>query len=305
MKKLIFFLLIGTGLTACKNDTKAGDSLAEYFPVYDGIVANKDVALDPFMIAYRLHLYQAGGATQALKNELFPTATITEGTDGQTVTLIFTEPSSQPIDDFSRSGEVTVRTGGTPLTDEGAVWQVTANNAEAIYNILYPGKDYWQLGIDAGDYTVSNAGENRFRVQADAIYMSSFYLQSLWNWSLDMIVTRTQGAGSDLSGSRFEMEAGDAPSAGGGLNTISGLRYRYEILEPLLYATDCGFLVRSGGIERIILTDMKDYTGRDSLVADFGLTYNSCAPAFSLSVRTADDKNWTTHHYTPNGELID
>ena len=290
---------------ACKNNKQPADSLAEYLPIYNGLAANKDVALDPFMIAYRLHLYRAGGATQALKNELFPTATITESTDGQSVTLNFTEPSVQPFDDFIRSGEVVIRTGGMSLADEGATWQVTANRTENTYRILYPGKDYWQLGIDAGDYTVSNAGANRFRVEADAIYMSSFYLQSVWNWSLDMIITRTQGTGGDLSDSRFEIEAGSAPSAGGGLNATGGVRYRYEILEPLLYATDCGYLIKSGGIERIIRTDVKDYKGLDSLVADFGRTYNSCTPAFSIAVRTEDDKSWTTHHYGPNGEWLD
>lgn len=308
MKKLTVLLFVfACCLSSCDSSKKkVRDSLEGYKLVYHSITALKDVALDPFNVAYRFHLYRAGGATEALRSELLPYATIFEGEDGQSDTLRFTEPVHQPFNDYIRAGEVVIHTYGTSLSDENAVWQVTAtvDNSGLGYYVYSPVNGYWYLTMDKNEFTISNQGANRFRVQADAIYMAGMNSGSAWNWDLDLIVTRAQGSGSSLNNSRFEIEAGSVPAASGFVNSTDGARYRYEILEPVLYTTDCSYLNKSGGKEQVIRMEMKGYKGLDSMVLDFGQNYTSCDPGFTLSVRAEDDEKWTTQNYAPGGIWI-
>lgn len=307
MKKLTLLLVAFAGLLgSCSDKRSTSDSLKEYIQVYEAISYYNDAALDPFNVAYRFHLYREGGATQALKNELLPYATIFESVDGQTDTLRFTEALTKPFNDYARVGEIIIHTYGNSLSDENAVWQVTASSkdSDVWYYVYLEDFGYWNLAIDKNEYTISNEGKDRFRVQADAIYMSSLSTGAVWNWDLDLIVARTQGSGSSLANSRFEVTPNGVPASGGVLNSTTSARWRYEIIDPVLYSTDCSYPVKSGGKERIVRMDMKDYKGLDSVVMDMGQNYGTCHPGFSLSVRTEEDDKWTTHNYAPGGIWI-
>ncbi len=297
MKKLILLLSACTTLVACKSDNNGvSDTLSSYLDVYAALAANQHTAMDPFLIAYRYHLYQAAGETATAKSQYLPDAEITKSIDGQTVTLAFTPPAMPPTDDFMREGEVTIHTFGTSLLDQDAVWQITTTGD---YNLTDLTMVDAGLGIQSDDeYLISHLGEGRWRVQADAIYLSSYFWGMIWNWDVDVIATR--------SSDRMTVEGTNAPLAGGGvsINAETAARYRYEILDPLVYDFDCGLLVKSAGKERIVRTDMKDYRGLDSLVLDRGTSAASCTPGFSFSVRDEADSLWTTHQYGPNGEWL-
>ncbi len=299
MKKLILLLSACAALVACNDDKNPGDALAQYLDIYAALAANQHTAMDPFLVAFRYHLYQEAGETSAAKSQYLPEATIEKNADDQRVTLTFKAADVPPTGDLSREGVLTIHTFGTSLLDEGAVWQITATNEGSGYDLTDWNMINATLYVESGDeYLISHLGAGHWRVQTEAIYLRSHFLGTAWNWGVDVIATLLDG--------RMTIGAGSAPSAGGGMgvDTEVSARYRYEILDPLVYDPDCGLLVKSAGKERIVRTDRKDYKGLDSLVLDRGQSTGSCMPGFSFSVRAETDESWTTHQYGPNGEWL-
>jgi hypothetical protein len=312
MKKIVFVLFAALSLlSGCDKDgKKQSDTFLAHLQVYDAVSLYNDLALDPFNVAYRYHIYLSGGKTQSLKNELLSQAQIIPSEDGLRDTIRFTEQQEAPQNDRVRGGDVVIHTFGSSLSDEGAVWRVTSNPNNEYY--LYdPSSTYWHVGLDdSNEYLITNKGADTFGVSAKEVYIASIvsYSQTIWNWDLDVLISRTQGSGTDLSNSHFEIAAAgeDTPAASGFFNTSGDpVRYRYEIVNPVLYSSDCTYLKKSGGKEQIIRMDLQNYKGLDSLIFDFGQDINTCAPAFSVTAKTQDYTTWETHKYDPDRNWIE
>lgn len=302
MKKILFpiisFLLL---LASCSKD-KETDPLRGYLQAYQSLSMYMDVAMDPFHVAYRLHLYREGGETETLREKLFPQATVERAENGQTYTLTYAESTSLPNHDYYRLGDVIIHTYGAKLSEGNAVWKMETNK-EKPYFVYHPSYGYWifELDPEGNEYSIANNGSNSWNIRGDQFYMLNYYNQANSTWDLDIVVTRTDGSGSDLTNARFKMESGSHGHSGGTLGV--DVRYRYEILSPVIYSGACDYNTKSAGEDRFVRMDAYGYTGLDSIQVNYGQTV-VCNPNFSLSVRAEGDSGWQTNNYTFQGDWI-
>jgi hypothetical protein len=304
MKKFLLpIALLVLVLSSCSKTESKTDWLKTYVQAYQSVSLCMDVAMDPFQVAHRLNLYLEGGETEALRQQLFPNATVKRADDGQSYTLTYTEAPSQPALDYNRSGVVIVHTHGAKLSEKNALWEIETDN-EYPYFVNYPNYGYWYLVLDPKQnvYQIENNGTNRWNVRGDEFYLSDYSAGAHTNWSLDLIVTRVDNGGANLSAASFKVESGQRVN--GGL-IRENARYRYQTESPVYYSFTCGYNGKTSGKEQLLLVDNYDWAPKDSMRIDRGTNPALCRPNFEFSYKSQSDTTWTIRSYDSNGNWID